>query len=128
MSIGGRFGFNDCGETANTHIALLDYQPALQGHLSAACCHMANISYRLGKQSAPEAIGETIRGNRELSDAFDRCGEYLRENGVDLESTPATLGPWVTFDPKQERFVQDFAAPANALLPGRGGRSSRLSY
>src|SRR6202035_5326424 len=29
---------------------------ALQGHLSAACCHMANISHRLGKQSSPEAI------------------------------------------------------------------------
>ena len=28
MSIGGRFAFNDCGETANTQIALLDYQPA----------------------------------------------------------------------------------------------------
>jgi hypothetical protein len=29
---------------------------ALQGHLSAACCHMANISYQLGQQSASEAI------------------------------------------------------------------------
>ena len=28
ISIGGRFAFNDGGETANTHIALLDYQPA----------------------------------------------------------------------------------------------------
>ena len=205
MSIGGRFGFNDCGETANTQIALLDYQPApliceirnvsvakgsapmgrfrnrnhgvlidceggyfagdasggavfdnegkkiktfsndggpqtletahlsnfvaavrsrkpsdlaaeaLVGHLSAACCHMANISHRLGKQSPPEAIRATIEGNRELTDAFDRCREYLRENGLDLGATPATLGPWVTFDPKEERFVQDFADDANKL-------------
>jgi len=28
ISIGGRLGFNDCGETANTHIALFDYHPA----------------------------------------------------------------------------------------------------
>ena len=28
MSIGGRFGFDDSGETPNTQIALLDYQPA----------------------------------------------------------------------------------------------------
>jgi predicted dehydrogenase len=205
MSIGGRFAFNDGGETANTHIALLDYQSAplicevrnvratespdamgkfrnqarglvidceggyfagdatgaavfdkqgkkikdmpddggsktletthasnfmsvvrsrktgdlaaeaLQGHLSAACCHLPNISHRLGKQSPPEAIRESIRGQRELSDAFERCGEYLRENGVDLGVTPATLGPWVTFDPQRERFVQDFAAQANEL-------------
>jgi len=205
LSIGGRFGFNDCGETPNTHIVLLDYQPAplicevrnvrvaqgpdamgkfrnqsrglvidceggyfagdasggalfdkqgkkikdipddgeskrlevshlsnflaavrsrkasdlaaeaLQGHLSAACCHMANISHRLGKQLRPEAIRPAIQANRKLSDAFDRCREYLRENGVDLDMTPATLGPWVTFDPKRERFVRDFAGPANKL-------------
>ncbi len=205
MSIGGRFAFDDCGETANTHIALLDYQPApviceirnvraanspegmgkfrnrnsglvidceggyftgdasggalfdnqgkkirdipddgssrrleashlsnfvaavrsrkagdlaaeaLQGHLSAACCHLANVSYRLGKPSAPEAIREAAQGKRELLDAFERCREYLGNNGVDLGATPAVLGPWVTYDPKQERFVNDFADQANAL-------------
>jgi len=88
---------------------------ALQGHLSAAACHMANISYRLGKQAAPEAIGEAIHANLELADAFERCREYLRANGVDIGATPAVLGPWVTFDPKQERFVQDFAERANGL-------------
>ena len=40
---------------------------------------------------------------------------YLRENGVDLGATPATLGPWVTFDPKQEHFVHDFAGDADEL-------------
>ena len=202
FSIGGRFAFNDCGETANTHIALLDYQPApiiceirnvtasksadaigkfrnrkggividceggyfageasggalfdkegkkikdfpddgsskrletahlsnfiaairsrksgdlaaeaLEGHRSTACCHLANISYRLGKQARPEAIQEAIRANPGLSDAFERCREYLREN---LDTTPAVLGPWVTFDGKKERFVGDHAEQANAL-------------
>jgi predicted dehydrogenase len=205
MSIGGRFAFNDGGETANTHIALLDYQPAplicevrnvktaqgadaigkfrdrkaglvidceggyfagdasggaffdkqgkkikdipddgsskklealhlshfiaavrsrktsdlaaeaMDAHLSAACCHLPNVSHRLGKQAAPEAIREPIRGNPEMLDAFDRCREYLRENSIDLSATPAVLGPWVTFDAKQERFVNDFAKQANAL-------------
>jgi hypothetical protein len=205
MSIGGRFAFNDCGETANTHIALLDYQPAaiiceirnvsaskstdaigkfrnrkagviidceggyfagdasggalfdkegkkikdfpddgsskgletshlsnfvaavrsrksgelaaeaLEGHRSTACCHMANVSYRLGKQARPESIQETIRPSRELSDAFERCREYLRENEVNLDTTGAILGPWVTYDSKKERFVNDHAEQANAL-------------
>ncbi|MGO8674818.1 MAG: Gfo/Idh/MocA family protein [Limisphaerales bacterium] len=88
---------------------------ALQGHLSAAGCHLANISHRLGKNSAPEAIREAIQGNQELSDAFERCREYLRENGVDLGATPAVLGPWVTYDSSQEQFVNDFADQANAL-------------
>ena len=205
MSIGGRLAFNDCGETANTHIALFDYQPAplicevrnvraskspdamgkfrnhnhglvidceggyfagdgtggalfdkqdkkikdfpddgsskgletshmsnfvaavrsrkakelaaeaLQGHHSTACCHMANVSHRLGKQARPEVIRETIHAKPELLDAFERCREYLRENEVNLDTTPAVLGPWVTFDPKQERFVSDHAKEANAL-------------
>ena len=205
MSIGGRFGFHDCGETANTHIALLDFQPAplicevrnvsagkgaasmgkfrgqnkgvvidceggyfagdasggaifdrqgkkvqdlgkgdspkalelahlsaflagvrsrkasdlaaeaLEGHRSTACCHMANVSHRLGKQSSPEAIRAAITGNAEMADAFERCREYLRGNGVDLDATPATLGPWVSFDEKQGRFVADFADAANEL-------------
>ena len=88
---------------------------ALEGHLSTACCHMANVSHRLGKQAPPEAIRATITGNGELADAFDRCRESLRKNGVDLDATPATLGPWVTFDAKQGRFVGDFADAANEL-------------
>ncbi len=207
MSIGGRFAFNDCGETANTQIALFDYHPApiicevrnvragknpdaigkfrglnssagvvidceggyfageaptgaffdkegkkikdipddgssqrletlhlshfvaavrsrkssdlaaeaVEGHRSTACCHMANISYRLGKQSAPESIREATQTRPELTDAFERCREYLLENSVDLSVTPAVLGPWVTYDPVQERFVNDFADQANGL-------------
>ena len=76
---------------------------------------MANVAHRLGKQARPQVIQETIHANRELSDAFERCREYLRENEVNLDTTPAALGPWVTFDPKKERFVNDLADQANAL-------------
>lgn len=206
MSIGGRFGFDDCGETANTQIALLDYQPApilcevrnvrtserneamgkfrnrsrglvidceggyfagdasggalfdregkkirditndgkstdldashlanflgavrtrktsglaaeaIEGHLSAACCHLPNISHRLGQASSSEAIRERIRAHPQLLDAFERCQVYLRENGVDLRATPAVLGPWVTFHASEEKFVGDFSAQASQFL------------
>jgi hypothetical protein len=76
---------------------------------------MANVSHRLGKQSSPEAIRAAITGNAELADAFERCREYLRANGVELDATAATLGPWVSLDAKQGRFVGDFAEAANAL-------------
>jgi predicted dehydrogenase len=88
---------------------------ALQGHLSAACCHMANVSHRLGTQSTPEAILERTRGNDQLTDAFQRCREHLRDNGVDLGNTRGVLGPWVSLDPKTERFVGEFSEGANAL-------------
>jgi hypothetical protein len=93
---------------------------ALEGHYSAACAHMANTSYRLGKQLPPQTIQESIQGNTELADAFERCRDYLRSNGVDLQTTHAVSGPWVTLDPQQERFVGDFAEEANRL--------SRRSY
>ncbi|MFO0957939.1 MAG: Gfo/Idh/MocA family oxidoreductase [Isosphaeraceae bacterium] len=204
MSIGGRFGFDDCGETANTQVAILDFQPAplicevrnlkkgadsmgnyrgqaggilidceggyfagdfgggaiydrqgkkvrdvkegensktaerehlanfldavrsrkaadlaaeaLIAHHSTACCHMANVSHQIGKQARPEAIRDAVSGNAELADAFDRCREHLRKNGVNLDETRATLGPWVTFDAEKCRFVGDFAEAANALV------------
>ncbi|MBI5683857.1 MAG: Gfo/Idh/MocA family oxidoreductase [Verrucomicrobia bacterium] len=208
MSIGGRFAFNDAGETPNTQIAIFDYQPvpiiceirnvskntepkapstlgkfrgsasgivivcegghfagdytsgaafdkegkkikdfqdgnktgaievfhtanfiaavrsrkvdslvaeAAVGHASAACCHMANISHRIGKQASPDEIRERIRSNGELLDAFERCRENLRENGVDLGATPAVLGPWITFNAGQGCFVREFAEEANQL-------------
>ena len=73
------------------------------------------MSHRLGKQASPEAVRAAITGNAEMADAFERCREYLRENGVDLDATPATLGPWVSLDEKQGRFVGDFADAANEL-------------
>jgi len=76
---------------------------------------MANISYRWGKQAATDAIRERTQLQSELADAFDRCREHLRENGVNLDVKPAVLGPWVTFDAKQERFVKEFADAASAL-------------
>jgi len=200
LSIGGRFAFNDDGETANTQVAVFDYQPApliceirnlraslgkfrnsgsgivieceggylagdtsgvtlfdnkgrkikeirdshkpqevetahmanfaaaarsrnigdlhaeaLQGHVSSALSHMANVSYRLGKRTDPEAILASIHGNGELSDAFQRCREHLRGNGIDLTATPAVLGPWVSWDCDQERFVGPFSQQAVAL-------------
>ena len=47
ISIGGRFAFNDGGETANTHITLLDYQPA------PMLCEIRNV--RAG--ASPDAMG-----------------------------------------------------------------------
>jgi hypothetical protein len=89
---------------------------AWEGHCSAAACHLANISHRIGQQAAPDVIRERIKPQPELGDAFERCQAYLKDNGVDLNTTPAVLGPWVDFDGKTERFTGEFAKEANALL------------
>jgi hypothetical protein len=202
ISLGGRFGYVDDGETPNTQIAIYDYEPApiiieirglprakgttgmdhcrgirsgniiqcengyfaggrgggwaydndakklrqfkgdgggghqanfiramrsrkagelnadiLEGHISGALCHMANISYRLGRKSTPERITETIGDNKQALETFERIQAHLAANEVDLEKTPITLGPWLNVNCEKESFVGDFPTRwANELL------------
>jgi predicted dehydrogenase len=204
ISLGGRFGFDDDGETPNTQVALLDYQltpiyceihglpekkgsnvmdsflntrlgavihceggyfagahlsgaafdtqgkkirdfgpttweamdsghlanfvaamrsrkvadlnaDVLQGHLSATCCHLANISHRLGKTATAEVVAERTKTDPVLSDAVVRYHEHLRANQIDFAGSE-NLGPALSFDPKLERFTGEFADQANPLL------------
>jgi predicted dehydrogenase len=196
MSIGGRFGYIDDGETPNTQIVFLDYKPApiifevrglprakgnsamddfrgtragvvvqcedgyvvggwaydndgkkikqfkrtggsghhanfikairsrkvsdlnadiAEGHLSSALCHMGNISYRLGKETSRGQVMEAIKGNKEMTDSYERFQEHLLVNGVDVKATPRILGPWLEMDTDKERFVGDFQEEANKL-------------
>jgi predicted dehydrogenase len=89
---------------------------ALEGHRSTACCHLANVSYRIGKQARPEAIQERIRAHADLGEAYERCRDHLRANAVDLDATPAVLGSWVSFDAEREKFTGEFAEEANRFL------------
>jgi predicted dehydrogenase len=88
---------------------------AAQGHLSAICFHGANISHRLGTLADPGEILATIGENRLATDAFERCSEHLKKNGVDLQKTSATLGPSLQLDVEQEEFVGGLAKESNAL-------------
>ena len=88
----------------------------LQGHLSAALIHMANISYRLGKSASPGEIQERIGGRKDLLNAYQRFQEHLEANGVEFTETPAVLGPMLTLNPDAERFTGEFSAEANKLV------------
>ncbi len=201
ISIGGRFGYDDDGETANTQIVFFDYKPAplifevhglprkkginardiyrgidigfvvqcedgyfaagtaggwiydnngerikqfaghgggehhqnfidairsrkvsdlnadiKVGHISAALCHMGNISYRLGRTMPTEEITETIKGNNEMMESFERMLTHFGVNDINLEKTPATIGPMLTMDPKKEEFVGEHSKMANMLI------------
>jgi hypothetical protein len=89
-----------------------------EGYLSAALCHMGNISHRLGKEASREDIVERIGGNKDLAESFERFQDHLLVNGVDLKQTPRILGPWLTMDPQAERFTGEFADEANKLVRG----------
>ena len=84
--------------------------PILDGHISSALCHTANISYLLGKKLPPAAIREQFRGNREAMESFELLATHLAANGVDLDVDQLTLGAFLNFDPQTERFLDNPAA------------------
>jgi len=87
----------------------------LQGHLSSALCHVGNVSHRLGSPASPKQILDQI-ARRAIHDdfaaTFDRNRRHLAENGVDVDDTRLTLGPWLQFDGEAETFVDHPSADA----------------
>ncbi len=78
---------------------------------------MANISQRLGKPASTKAIQQALEAHRvdkDVVEGFDEVYEHLKQNGVDLDKTPLSLGPWLAIDSDQERFLDHPAA--NAML------------
>jgi predicted dehydrogenase len=184
VSIGGRFGYVDDGETANTQICVFDYGDAelifevrglptpayrgasvgnvfhcadgylvcpayttaiaynhngevlrrfegptdhfanfiaavrsrrqadlnadiLEGHLSSALCHLANISYRLGRVLPFDRRASAFGDDREAAETLARTDAHLRENRVALDETSYRVGRRLTVDQRTERFVGD---------------------
>ncbi|NQU23758.1 MAG: Gfo/Idh/MocA family oxidoreductase [Candidatus Nealsonbacteria bacterium] len=89
---------------------------SLEGHLSCGLVHLANISYRIGRQATPDAIREAIGGEPQLAETFARLEEHLAANRIDLAKESLVLGPVLTMDPRTERFVGAFSKEANALI------------
>jgi hypothetical protein len=88
--------------------------PILDGHLSSAMCHMANISYRLGEPQSFAPGGRPFGDNIDLREAFGRFEQHLADSALKLRETRYQRGPRLAFDAKSERFVSD--ERANAML------------
>ncbi len=83
-------------------------------HYSAALCHLANISHRLGKDVP---FSTSIKGrtdNQQVSDAFAMVADNLQAVKVRLDDSKYTLGRELNFDASKEQFVND--DEANQLL------------
>ncbi|HQI28355.1 MAG TPA: Gfo/Idh/MocA family oxidoreductase [Sedimentisphaerales bacterium] len=88
-----------------------------EGHLSAGLGHAATISYRLGKRASVrevKAAVEAFGGDDDNVQTLDRAVAHLKDNGVNVEETPLTLGAVLQMDAKTETFVNNSAA--NAML------------
>ena len=87
-----------------------------EGHLSAALCHLANISYRLGREATMAEAAAAFAGTKGAAEALARMADHLKENGVDPKTVKGLVGPKLTLDPKAETFTGEAAAKANKML------------
>lgn len=88
-----------------------------EGHISTAVVHVGNLSQRLGRPASPreiERVLETLNVNENVVETFREIQQHLADNGVDIEKTPLTIGPWLEIDSDNERFVN--SPTANAML------------
>lgn len=83
-----------------------------QGHISSALCHLANISYLLGKESEPEKVASAIDDYPQAMETFEKIKEHLAKNEVDLEKTPIRLGAWLEIDSNSETVTGPFGKQA----------------
>jgi predicted dehydrogenase len=88
----------------------------LEGHLSAALCHLANISYRLGREETMDRADAAFAGDKHAAEALERMRQHLKDNGVKLSEAKGRVGPRLAFDPKAERFTGPGADKANPML------------
>lgn len=86
----------------------------LEGHYSAALCHLANMSVRLGNKVPFEPKTTAFGDNADAYEVYDRTVEHLRENGVEIEKSGYYMGRKLVVDAKAEKIVDD--TEANALI------------
>ena len=86
----------------------------LEGHYSAALCHLANMSYRLGEEVPFNKKTKAFGDNKEAYETLARMEEHLTTNGLQLDGLKYRLGRKLIVDAKSETIVND--PEANKLL------------
>jgi predicted dehydrogenase len=87
----------------------------LDGHLSSALCHLANISYRLGERVSWDQRAKALGDNKIVVETFEALQSSLtRGLGLKLDGETYQLGAELAFDPSAEKFINN--AKADRLL------------
>jgi predicted dehydrogenase len=86
----------------------------LEAHYSAALCHLANISYRLGEPLPFSAQTRAFGDDKAAYETFGRMEEHLKDNSLKLSEMTYQVGRKLAFDARAESFVGD--NDANKLL------------
>jgi predicted dehydrogenase len=81
----------------------------LEGHRSAACCHLSNISYRMGSPR-PFEKPKDFSDNSVVGESIMTLLENTKAIGVEPEKTALWVGPKLDFNPETEKFINNPAA------------------
>jgi predicted dehydrogenase len=91
--------------------------PIVEGQLSSALSHLANLSQQLGRDVKRGAVTRAFEPQPLLAEAFVRMDQHLKLHGVDLADTSLRLGATLTLDPATERVTGEHAAAAARTMP-----------
>ena len=102
----------------------------VEGHYSAALCHLANISYRLGDEVPFSKPTHAFGDDKEAYETLARTEEHLKENKVALDGLNYRLGRKLDLrhgDRVIRRRLRGQPVP-DSTLPRtlRGARSDRV--
>jgi len=86
------------------------------GHFGTAVCHQANIAWRAGAEASVDEVRESVKKHEDALNTLKDMLEQLEGNGVDPARDKFILGPALTYDRKQERFVGSGADKANKYI------------
>jgi hypothetical protein len=86
----------------------------LEGHYSSALCHLANVSYLLGKDVPYSKQTKAFGDDTEAAASIEWVRDTMKDNALKLEEATYRVGRTLTFDPATEKVVGD--PEANALL------------
>ena len=87
----------------------------LEAHYSSACCHLGNISYRLGKEVPGTAAPVGLPDNPQVAESLQLLKTQLKDAlDLDWNATTYQMGVKLDFDPEKEQFIGN--NQANALL------------
>ncbi len=79
----------------------------LEGHLSSALCHLANISFRLGTVVPFDRRAGVLGDDPQANETLNRTAEHLGSDHVPLDDCNLQVGRRLTLNPQTETFVND---------------------
>ncbi len=86
------------------------------GHQSTVICHQANIAWRVGAEASVDEVRAAVKSHEDALNTLHDMLEQLDGNDVDLKKEPFILGPMLTYDRKQEKYVGAHAEKANKFV------------